>query len=115
MQVSGKRERESLTTELNSPPTSRRLFVTDQVTADRFLVDTGSDVSIYPRRDGHSKSIPLSYQLFAANGSVINTYGTTTLLVQLGLRRDLLWRFVIADVSRSIIGADLLSHYGARH
>jgi cleavage and polyadenylation specificity factor subunit 1 len=32
--------------------------------------------------------------------------------LNLGLRRDFTWRFVIADVELPIIGVDLLSHYG---
>ena len=32
--------------------------------------------------------------------------------MNLGLRRDFTWRFVIADVDLPIIGLDLLSHYG---
>jgi hypothetical protein len=28
------------------------------------------------------------------------------------LRRDFTWRFIIADVTQPIIGADFLSHYG---
>jgi hypothetical protein len=31
--------------------------------------------------------------------------------LNLGLRRDFTWRFVIADVELPIIGVDLLSHY----
>jgi len=32
--------------------------------------------------------------------------------LNLGLRRDFTWRFVIADVDLPIIGVDLVSHYG---
>ena len=32
--------------------------------------------------------------------------------MDLGLRRNFTWRFVIADVQCPIIGKDLLSHYG---
>ncbi|XP_036322026.1 uncharacterized protein K02A2.6-like [Rhagoletis pomonella] len=84
----------------------------DKATGDRFLIDTGSDISVYPYRGPSKQLVPLSYQLFAANGTPINTYGTKMLILNLGLRRDLPWRFVIADVTRPIIGADLLSHFG---
>lgn len=33
------------------------------------------------------------------------------LVLNLGLRRAFLWRFVIANVSRLIIGTDFLSYY----
>ncbi|XP_029162899.1 uncharacterized protein LOC114946346 [Nylanderia fulva] len=52
-----------------------------------------------------------TYELSAANGTVIHTYGTETLTLNLGLRRNFTWRFVLADVSRPII-ADFLSYYG---
>jgi cleavage and polyadenylation specificity factor subunit 1 len=52
------------------------------------------------------------YTLYAANGITIPTYGWTSRSLNLGLRRDFLWRFVIADVQLPIIGVDLLSHYG---
>ena len=39
--------------------------------------------------------------------------GTTTIsqILKLGLRRDFVWRFVVADVQIPIIGVDLLSYY----
>jgi hypothetical protein len=36
----------------------------------------------------------------------------TALSLNLGLRRDFTWRFVVADVTQPIIGDDFLSHYG---
>nr|XP_012219343.1 PREDICTED: uncharacterized protein LOC105670401 [Linepithema humile] len=53
-----------------------------------------------------------TYELSAANGTTIFTYGTETLQLNFGLRRAFSWRFVVADVSRPIIGADFLAHYG---
>ncbi|UYV71144.1 hypothetical protein LAZ67_8001871 [Cordylochernes scorpioides] len=52
---------------------------------------------------------PSHRQLFAANGSIIHTYGERHLELDLGLFR---WPFIIADVGVSIIGADFLRHYG---
>lgn len=51
-------------------------------------------------------------KLYAANGSVIDTYGDHLLCVNLGLRRPYKWRFMVANVSRPIIGADFLRHHG---
>lgn len=56
----------------------------------------------------HTRS---KYELFAANGSVISTYGYLNLQLDFGLRRDFRWRFVIADVSKPIIGVDFLGYY----
>lgn len=51
-------------------------------------------------------------KLFAANGTEIKIYGTTTQKVNIGLRREFLWSFLIADVTTPIIGADFITHYG---
>ncbi|UYV71730.1 hypothetical protein LAZ67_9000142, partial [Cordylochernes scorpioides] len=55
---------------------------------------------------------PSQRQLFAANGSIIHTYGERHLELDLGLGRLFRWPFIIADVGVSIIGADFLRHYG---
>lgn len=90
---------------------SRRIFVTDRRTKISFLVDTGADVCVYPRnRLRNTKKC--EYELFAANGTPIATYGTTAVDLDFSLRRSFKWRFVIADVSTPIIGVDFLSHYG---
>ncbi|XP_051173384.1 uncharacterized protein LOC127289472 [Leptopilina boulardi] len=85
-----------------SPGKSRRLFVTDESSKTRFLIDTELP---QPRAK-------TTYELFAANGTVIPTYGTQILNLSLGLRRQFTWRFVIADAEKPIIGADFLAHYG---
>lgn len=51
-------------------------------------------------------------KLFAANGTSIKVYGATTLKVNLGLRREFVWSFIIADVTTPIIGADFISNFG---
>ncbi|KAL4718235.1 hypothetical protein ACJJTC_016861 [Scirpophaga incertulas] len=51
------------------------------------------------------------YQLSAANGTNIATYGTIHLCLNLGLRRNFTWNFVVADVESAIIGSDFLAHY----
>lgn len=69
------------------PPTSR-LFVSDRKTKVQFLVDTGSDVCVLPRSYLRERRSPANYTLTAANGSLINTYGTSKLHLDFGLRRD---------------------------
>ncbi|CAB0030694.1 unnamed protein product [Trichogramma brassicae] len=54
---------------------------------------------------------PTTLNLQAANGSCIKTYGFLTLNLNFGLRREFLWRLVIADVDVPIIGSDFLAHY----
>lgn len=92
-------------------PGTGRLFVTDKRTKIKFLVDTGSDVCVFPRSALKKRCVKSSYELTAANGSIISTYGCTELLLNLGLRRDFTWQFIVADVTRAIIGVDFLSFY----
>ncbi|XP_025837011.1 uncharacterized protein LOC112906659 [Agrilus planipennis] len=113
-QSSGKRHGQSLMATDDNGPThhSRRLFIIDGSTKVKYLIDTGADLCVFPRSllpDPREKS---NYELSAANGTIIATYGTLTLTLDLGLRRQFTWRFVVADVSKPIIGADFLSHFG---
>jgi hypothetical protein len=54
----------------------------------------------------------VDYDLCTANGTTIHAYGWMPLSLNFGLRRDFTWRFVVADVTRPIIGVDFLSHFG---
>lgn len=49
--------------------------------------------------------------LYAANGSKVQTFGTIKLKLNLGLRKEFLWTFVIADVTTPILGADFLESF----
>ena len=89
---------------------SRRLLVYDKNLNAEFLIDTGADISVLPAKN-FSKRKPAEYKLFAANSTTINTYGEKVLQLNLGLRRDFKWNFVIADVDQNIIGADFLTKY----
>ncbi|XP_063991150.1 uncharacterized protein LOC135169783 [Diachasmimorpha longicaudata] len=110
--TAGKRIGQSLMAASDSAPTTRRLFITDQDTKVRFLIDTGTDLCVFPRRLVRGPQRKSSYELSAANGSTIATYGTVSMDLNLKLRRAFPWSFVIADVSKPIIGADFLFHYG---
>jgi len=91
---------------------SGRLFITDRVSKRRYLVDTGSDLCVFPRKLLPGRRERTDYKLYAANGTTIPTYGWISQNLNLGLRRDFMWRFVLADVQIPIIGVDLLSYYG---
>ncbi|XP_032679541.1 uncharacterized protein LOC116847993 [Odontomachus brunneus] len=83
----GKRAGESLMAASDTTQTLRRLFVTCQESKRRFLVDTGSDVSVYPRATVQGPKQPTAYILYAANGSAIPTYGWITIEPKLGNHR----------------------------
>jgi hypothetical protein len=88
------------------------LFITDRCSKHQFLVDTGSDICVFPRKLVPQRKERGNFYLFAANGTPIPTYGMMPLSLNMGLRRHFTWRFVVADVSHPLIGADFLSHFG---
>ena len=48
----------------------------------------------------------------AVNDTPIRTNGMRLLTLNLGLRRSLPWIFIIADIQKPILGADLQRHIG---
>lgn len=91
---------------------NRRLTISDRKDGVAYLIDTGADISVIPRRMVKGTLSRTDVQLFAANNTVINTYGNRTRTLDLGLRRPFRWQFVVADVMQPIIGADFLAHHG---
>ena len=74
-----------------------------------FLVNTGAAVSVVPRSLVKGRPLRRSAVcLAAANGTRIETYGYDERWLDLGLRRPFKWRFIVAEVSRPILGADFL-------
>jgi hypothetical protein len=109
--ASGKQPKQALMAANACSTPAGRLFITDRETKLRFLVDTGSDLCVFRRKLVLGPNERTSYQLFAANDTPIPTYGWRTLTLNLGLRRDFTWRFVVADVQIPIIGVDLLAQF----
>ncbi|GBM30905.1 hypothetical protein AVEN_9789-1 [Araneus ventricosus] len=85
-----------------------RLVIHDRPSGLSFLVDTCADISVVPPSSAERCKPKSLLNLLAANGTKINTYGT----LNIGLRRIFPLSFIIADVSRPILGADFLTHYG---
>ena len=82
----------------------------DQNSKLLFLIDTGSDISTVSARS-QQKIDPLSQPLYAANGSIINTYGHRYLNLDLGFRRAFNFKFILAATQNNIIGADFLAQF----
>lgn len=90
-----------------------RIIINDKHLNLKYLIDTGEDVSVLPANFAeniHRK--PTNKSLFAANGTPIPIYGEKRITVDLGLRRQFTWNFLVADVTRPIIGMDFLRCYG---
>jgi len=88
-----------------------RLYITDLEAKQDFLMDTGANLCVYPRKYVCGSRTRSTYELAAANGTTVHTYGQKILTLNLGLRRLFTWNFVIVDISEPIIGADFLSHF----
>lgn len=89
----------------------RRLHIVDRKSQLRFLVDTGADISLLPKKHVLQCGKPSAIQLYAANSAPIKTFGERVLTVDFGLRRATTWTFCVADVTSPIIGADFLYHF----
>ena len=58
-----------------------------------------------------TEGLPLApLKLFSANGGIINTFGSRTITLDLGLDKPIMWPCVIADEPHGILGTDFLSH-----
>lgn len=77
-----------------------------------YLIDSGSSVTVLPRELVRKKLNKQSFTLYAANKTEINTFGEKILTLDLGLRRQFRWPFIIAEVKSPIIGADFIAHHG---
>lgn len=84
------------------------LTVTDSVSGQHILIDTVSDVSIIPCKNGQDYITDL--KLFAANTST-NTYGTAMLVVFLNFRCVFKWVFIEVPVSNAIIEDDFFYYF----
>ncbi|XP_053611983.1 uncharacterized protein LOC128676069 [Plodia interpunctella] len=86
---------------------SNRLCIRELNTKERFLVDTGADISVLAAKN-RNQTPSNTYKLYAANNTPIRTYGEKTINLNIGLRRTYKWTFIVADVQTSILGADFL-------
>ncbi|GBN16456.1 hypothetical protein AVEN_227987-1 [Araneus ventricosus] len=84
-----------------------RLVIHNRPSGLNFLVDTGADISVVPPSFAERCKPKSLLNLLAANGAK-----TRNLYLNIGLRRIFPWSFIIADVSRPILGTDFLTHYG---
>jgi hypothetical protein len=82
-------------------------YITDSLTQNNFLVDTGSTFSILPFKSAAPQSGP---RLTAANGRRIACWGHRHASVVFdGV--PFKWRFLKAAVKFPILGADFLRHF----
>ncbi|KAL7300107.1 hypothetical protein TKK_0007114 [Trichogramma kaykai] len=88
------------------------LYVYDRDTRIVFLVDSGSVVSLLPRKFIVDELERHEIVLNAANLTPIATYGITSISLHLTTGQRYSGQFVIADVDAAIMGADFLARHG---
>ena len=95
-----------------TPPGQGTLFIyRDLSSGNSFLVDTGAAVSVFPASGQDRATQSSTSVLVAANGTPIETYGQRPIQVTVG-RHSTTWPFLLARVTRPILGADFLRHTG---
>ena len=90
---------------------SRLLYVADERNNCKYLNDTGGAVSVLPKFCANRTTDTTSLPLVGANNTTITTYGTSKRIVDVGLKREYAWTFMIADIKQPIMVADFLLHY----
>lgn len=88
----------------------RLIFCTDKITNVVYMVDSGCQISIIPKKDGDREDRECKFALKAANGTTMKTYGTERIKLRLG-NKYYRWTFLKADVTTPIIGIDFLRHH----
>merc|ERR1712051_232485 len=91
-------------------PKSILLHIKDSISGAQFLVDTGAEVSVIPPT-ADDRSRPSRMNLIAANGSRIKSFGTRQRPIKIN-NHQYDWKFHVADVQQSILGADFLQAKG---
>ncbi|XP_062519239.1 uncharacterized protein LOC134194329 [Corticium candelabrum] len=106
MQLVGKRQGRSLVAEATGH-NHGLLFLRDSVSKRQFLIDARAEVSVLPATGLDTRTRQPGPPLLAANGSSIRTYGTRKLSFHFASNRYQ-WSFIVADVTRPLLGADFL-------
>lgn len=98
--------------ERNRSHVNHCLYIRDRNSGLKFLIDSGAHRSQVPKNpDEILAPLPLC-RYVKANGSSVIEYCYKELIVNLGLREDFSWHFIVTDNDLPLIGADFLSHFG---
>ncbi|GFR24316.1 retrovirus-related Pol polyprotein from transposon 297 [Trichonephila clavata] len=92
----GKLERPSLDLSSGGMMVINWLYLSDRTSRSKYPIDTGADVLVIPLTTVSKHLPPASPQFFAANGTIISTYGQKLVTLDLGLRRVFKRPFIIA-------------------
>ena len=81
------------------------IYLQDRYTEQRFLVDTGATVSVFPHR---SSAAPSGPPLTGVDGRSIPSWGSVKKTSNFGLL-TFICSFILAAVSKPILGVDFLA------
>nr|VZI23501.1 unnamed protein product [Spirometra erinaceieuropaei] len=95
----------------DSSNSGRTFYGCNTATRSCFLVDTGAKISVVPPTAADRRFPSPGLHLQATNCSLISSFGSLSLNLNIGLRRSFSWIFVIADVSHAILGSDFLAEF----
>lgn len=76
-----------------------------------YLTDSGSDISLIPKRLCEKVDLEIKYAICAVNGNEIPTLGIRTTQVDLGLEQKFVWNFIVTEIETPILGANFLKHF----
>ncbi len=93
---------------VNAVSPGQLVYIVDQLSRRRFLVDTGAAFSVFPHS---SASPPLGPALAGAVGQSIPCWGEQQFQLLLN-GTSFTWQFLLAAVQFPIIGVDFLRHFG---
>ena len=96
--------------QLRQPRPATLGLVTDEISRRNCLLDTGSQVSLWPASAATSRLRSSRIRLTAANGTPIQSFGQQNRKIKIG-GKFYSFVFLIAQVSRPILGLDLLQHF----
>ncbi|VUZ40553.1 unnamed protein product [Hymenolepis diminuta] len=88
------------------------LYIFDKLSGLIFIIDSGTEHSVIPPKSNTIVSPRPHTRLETSTGSLICKYSSKCLTVNLGLREKFSWNFIVADMNKSIIGADFLTYFG---
>ena len=74
------------------------------------LLDSGSQISLWPASNPCKQTRAVNFQLVAANGTPIKSFGSSSRKIQIG-DKTYTFKFVIADITRPILGMDWLQRF----
>ena len=107
LQIFGKLESRSSLHTMTTGDRKNLFFVWDESSRRKLLIDTGAEVSVFPPTRWERLAQKKGPPLIAANGSNIKCYGHRSMELKLP-EGNFKWKFVLADVSRPLLGADFL-------